>query len=712
MSVEDCDQAQRERGQAPNSQRPFADNNNSRRPYAASAQHMVEVVEQLMPSMDNSSIAWIFTTRPLPMPTGTTAFRVPLTTSLNISAEGLSWWAPRTGQTPTDNLLAFDPPLRPARRLLFGAVDNAPASAEETPLPMAVAYSAALGFGVGLLPNVSDTAIAGELVVGGNVGVSWTRLYDRLDHRTGQPVTYTTHLIGLGSGPPSALAQGLYPELAWRPAMAWMQAHFPSYLLPLLPADEGLGIYDCAAADAVNASFLQQAGASVNWDAHFWWPYIGMTAPPNATWRSNTGSGEETQCGGYTHGDRVSREAMAAYFTNLDQVTNGSMHAMSYFNLYEFGENVHWPLPASVSPVPTADDWTNSSLYLWRRLNASVLRAAPAAPTYTWQNAVVLDPGSPDWASLLLDSAIDHGKSFGSVPGWRGLIVDRTDHTRRFNRDADDGRTWCGGPCRALLLPFLNVSQQVGAALRTHGGDAVRMYMNFQGNHRADTLLAFDGIFTEDTGDMVTHNAAALSGMAMPVMAWTYGASDLTSFPGQARGYLQYRLLLGVAPMAPAAGADHSIPAAVAADVLAAYLDHGALFQALRGRLWWLRGDAVRAGGAAATSVRSNAFVLPGPNQLRVAHGGSVADGGVAVAAVFTTLGGRVVEENGTAAALAATLADVWPAAVTVECRALVPAAGSAWASVQIERQGGYVHTVGALPFATGCVLLQCEAAA
>lgn len=775
-------------------------------------QHTVRLIETVAAHGPGGAITWTLEVVPLPQP-GMLPFRAPIGTLLNLTAlpADATWWAPRTGDSDSDDILAMMQAGSPARTLAFGGVDgvdqdgnrlsvaarppsspphsrasfrqgrgpvatpsarsrttsthgggqqtrSAPSPAEtgeETPLPLTVTFSRAQAFGVAVLPSMNDTTLAGALAVGAS-GTTWERLYDRLDHATGRPVRYTTYLLGLGTAAQSRQSNrtartdtasgtvhrntssnldaspvlGLTPAGArnspWRPAMAWLQQQFPVHLLPHRRFAEGLGVYSCASADSINASALSATAATLQWDAHFWWPYIGMTMPPNTTWGSNTGSGEETQCGTFVHGQRTSRATMADYYTALDTATNGSMHALSYFNLFEFGEDVVWPLQGAV-PTPADTDWTNSSLYLWHNLNASVLQAGAGKPTYTWQNAIVLDPASVAWSKLLLDAATGHTEAFGSTPGWGGLIVDRTDHTRRYNMFADDGRSWCGSPCRALLPPFIALSQQVGEIVRSAGGPNARMYSNLQDNRRADTLLAFDGVFTEASDGYPTRNAAALASMAMPAVSWTYSADELLQFPaGGPDGYLQAHLYRGVAPMAPIFGADHSIPSAVPAAVLAAYADHGPLFAALSGAVWLLRADAVtldtdRAaasnGGAASGAAKKagskigshgaatepasgwvNAFVRPGAAQMAIAQGAT--DTTADIAAV-------VVQHPGALANV--TVADVWSADDTVACGAMWPGGSRAWTPVPSLRVDDTVR-IEALAVVRGCAVVRCVA--
>ena len=212
------------------------------------------------------------------------------------------------------------------------------------PVPLTVIASVQAASGLALAHDPSD-ALFGVLVDAYYANASITRLYNRLgegaapDTDQGAGATFTTHFVPLAG-------------LDWRPAMSWMRAAFPPYFLPssLLgnntttavatddppaspPASltSGLGLYSCADASDMNASFLSSAAATTVWDAHFFWPYQGMFLPPNATWASNTGGGEETACGTWSHGDVASFARINASYASARAV---GLRTLSYFNLF------------------------------------------------------------------------------------------------------------------------------------------------------------------------------------------------------------------------------------------------------------------------------------------------------------------------------------------------------------------------------------------
>jgi hypothetical protein len=83
--------------------------------------------------------------------------------------------------------------------------------------------------------------------------------------------------------------------------------------------------------------------------------------------------------------------------------------------------------------------------------------------------------------------------------------------------------------------------------------------INYGGSARAELLTYADGIFSE-SGDQLL-NAIGLSTLAMPAVGWTYPETTKT-LDDQ---YMQHHLRMGVHPMAPVYGADHSLGDADAA---------------------------------------------------------------------------------------------------------------------------------------------------
>ena len=107
--------------------------------------------------------------------------------------------------------------------------------------------------------------------------------------------------------------------------------------------------------------------------------------------------------------------------------------------------------------------------------------------------------------------------------------------------------------------------------------------INFNGGTRADLLRHADGIFSESGDTIFNAIGLATAATAMPRIAWTYSLPrEGAKWPSDRHAYMQRLLYVGVQPMAPVAGADHSILAGDAI-VEAVYAAYGPLFRALRG---------------------------------------------------------------------------------------------------------------------------------
>ena len=94
-------------------------------------------------------------------------------------------------------------------------------------------------------------------------------------------------------------------------------------------------------------------------------------------------------------------------------------------------------------------------------------------------------------------------------------------------------------------LPSTLPGRQEVLLVNYGGGDAGHMPV------RMELLTHADGVFSE-SGD-VNLNAIGLSTIAMPAIGWTYDTDSIDD------DYMQRHLRMGVFPMAPVYGADHSL---------------------------------------------------------------------------------------------------------------------------------------------------------
>ena len=115
----------------------------------------------------------------------------------------------------------------------------------------------------------------------------------------------------------------------------------------------------------------------------------------------------------------------------------------------------------------------------------------------------------------------------------------------------------------------------------------------------------FDGIFSEDA----IVNAVGLLGNQMTSILWTYSVTECCNDDATADAYFQTRLSLGVYPMAPFPGNDHSIPRNATAEQF--YLRYGPAFRAMQTARWNLFPHAIEllnTTGNAAEGIITNAF--------------------------------------------------------------------------------------------------------
>ena len=184
-------------------------------------------------------------------------------------------------------------------------------------------------------------------------------------------------------------------------------------------------------------------------------------------------------------------------FTSIDsyygRVQSQGFHTLSYFNVFEYGENVcgneawnHNTLPQcrmcpdaskthpcgqdTCSPrgclnttctpsdctpmVPSSTDaWANSSYFMHATFPDSLVTAfdtgghggyaSPPAGTRraipTWQGGVVVDPADPKLKAHFLAQL---ERKYAKINHFEGLVVDRSDWNSLYNYDFDDGASF------------------------------------------------------------------------------------------------------------------------------------------------------------------------------------------------------------------------------------------------------------------------------
>ena len=674
----------------------------------------------------SGSIAWTFSV--LESASGA-SWRTSIVTSVAFAAAASNVsdalvFAPRAaalngGFVDTTRMLAGADPALPLKLQLGRGFIYESFASDYAVAPMLASVTTSLsrGCGVALFHDPRDALVAATAEVGASA-TSFSRIYNRLGAGAEPAETaFTVHIISI-------------PARDWRPAFSWARTAFPRFFLPYSlvapPAaarrgisrlrsespsvdflSVGLGLYTCADASELDSPFLRSVGSSHIWDAHFFWPYQGMFLPPNATWTSNLGDGEELDCGSaWAHGSRVDRARIEQSYVAAEQ---SGLTTLSYFNLFHFGQDVR--LEPSPQP-PTPASWTNSSLYIAEHFSDAVL----PGPVFDWQNSIVLDPTAPDRAAFLSEQIADKIASFG--PHLSGIVIDEIEPTKAYNMQAWGsggegwGTAWCGQPCRFLLFGWRAAAQAAADALHADNdqpasGGRVEL-VNFVGAERIDVLESSDGVLTEDYVSGGHHQLVSATGISTTgktaATIWTYSWSELTGAAGGPDAFMQEHMFFKAFPMAPAFGADHSIgngtdDAGAAGRQL--FLDYGALNSALVGGCWHLAADAI---SVAEQGVAANAFTIGGGCTAPEVDGGN---GPVSFLILFAW-----APPAESAAPATADLAFAMPAFLgsgEVACETTVPGAGG-WSPVAPPSQGadGRWRFASALALVRGCVMARC----
>lgn len=392
-------------------------------------------------------------------------------------------------------------------------------------------------------------------------------------------------------------AMDLVPHSAdWRAALAWLAHRYPAYVEPPNPAARqmaGCGAYSSYQGE-LDTPKLRRMAFRLNWQASFEFPYMGMFLPPVAP-------GEQWVS---FRGESTSAERLNAYYRRMRQL---GFYVLSYFNVTEFGTRVQYPPPARKATAD-ADLWRDPNGFLYGRLANAILRTAAGAPYGTWEGAVAMDPGDPRYQAFLLEQAKRHIRR---TPDMCGICIDRSDWLRLYNPRADDGISWVDdAPARSLFVSWEQMLGRLGPLMHRAGKV---VFMN-QHVKRLETMRHVDGIFDEFTYHPASINTSGLLGLRKPVIGWTTDESNLKPDPD---AFFQRYLHMGIYPMAPFPGNDHSIQPSAWAEGW--YMQYGPLLDAMRGRTWVLQPHVVRVAGAQALA---NVFRVPGGVAVPITFGG------------------------------------------------------------------------------------------
>ncbi len=518
-------------------------------------------------------------------------------------------------------------------------------------LPLATILEPEHDLGLSLVLSPADTLLEMTLVTDARGGVAVSRENYRLGER--RIVRFAMDLVP--------------HEGDWRPGLGWMVERYPEYFDPPNPRADalaGTGAYSNYEGPLDTAK-LKRMAFRVNWCASFDFPYMGMFLPPvgdDEKWR-RFGGGE------------TSIRQMDDYCRRMREL---GFFVLSYFNVTEFGAHIAYPPPASIVPagpqarkaVTDADLWRDPNDFLWGRLSPAVLRGPDGRPLWTWEGGIAMDPGERVYQDFLIAQARRHIEKLPDAPG---ICIDRTDWLRVYRTERDDGVSFFEGrPARSLLLSWRDCLNRLGPLM--HGAGKVI----FCNKHikRLEVLRQVDGIFDEFTYHPFSLNPCALLGIRKPVIGWVGGEDNLKPDPD---AFFQRNLHLGVYPMAPFPGNDHSIQPSPWAEKW--YLDYGPLLDAMRGKKWVLKPHVIEVEGGRA---KANLFRVPAGWVIPVTFGGEAQTVTVIVRDPEVLHG-------------------------MVKCEALHPGSED-WAAVGAERRGEVIRL--RVPLVRGCAMVRTEKAA
>jgi hypothetical protein len=465
-------------------------------------------------------------------------------------------------------------------------------------IPMVSVFESDADKGISVILDPDDDILDLTMQVKNDGTISFRRLFNRISGKNTLKFSFdiVTH------------------EADWRGGLRWMSNAYPEYFDPANPAaDEmaGTGGYSNSDVD-FDVAKMKKMAFSVNWRASFDFPYMGMFIPPVAadeTWKRYGGS-------------LTSVAMMESY---AEKMKNLGFHVLSYFNVTEFGARMKYPLE-QVKTTLEKDLWKSANDFLAVKLNGSLLhvpqripqeklgfhaKTQPGGAYFTWGDGIVTDCGEPAYKDFLLDQAQKHIKL---IPSSDGICIDRLDWLRMYNEDRDDGISWyVDRPARSLVTSWKNLMKDLCPVM--HNNNKV-IFVN---NHdkRLDFLKNTDGIFDEHTYAGVPLNLTAFLCLKKPALGWT-----TDNVPIKTEGsdnFFQKYLYLGVYPMAPFPGNDHSIRPDEWTDKQ--YLDYGPLLSLMRGKKWVLEPHCIE---VIDNVAKANLFKVSGGYVIPVVFGKEV----------------------------------------------------------------------------------------
>ena len=110
-----------------------------------------------------------------------------------------------------------------------------------------------------------------------------------------------------------------------------------------------------------------------------------------------------------------------------------------------------------------------------------------------WDNGVLMDPGRPSYSREMVAQT---QRRLAKIPHFQGMVVDRSDYSRYYNLEHDDGVTLTpsGQPQSwSMKRSYLEVIAKLRAAV----GTTKVMLMNSLGYSSLSMMPSYDGTFSE-----------------------------------------------------------------------------------------------------------------------------------------------------------------------------------------------------------------------
>lgn len=409
----------------------------------------------------------------------------------------------------------------------------------------------------------------------------------------------TNHRISSGS--PVELAMDLVTHAAdWRGGLGWMVERYPNYFEPPNHSAyelDGCGSYAGGNGD-LDAEKLKKMAYSLNWNARFDWPYLGMSIPPvkpDVTWPS-------------WYQKPASLAAMSGYDEKMER---SGFHVLEYFNITGGGNYIQDDPPPRKATTDS-ELWRDGNDYVHYQVPGSIVRdRAGKILNDGWFNVVVLDCAEPSLQKSLIEQVETLVKE---LPHSSGICIDRMDWLAIYNLNRDDGVSWIDGrPAGSLLISWKQMLKKLAPILHQAGKV---IYGNAGGVARIDSCECLDGFYNE-MGDLPSSlNLCALMAVHKPAIGW---ARDINTLRPDPDALFQRHLHLGVFPSVPVPAADHTIPEDPWADQF--FLDYGPLLNAIRGKRWVLKPHVISVANHAA---HANLFQVPGGYAIPITFANNV----------------------------------------------------------------------------------------